>query len=194
VRPYRSQATRTLATVRVSNDGPAEGHTMRSSVIDLIMDGCFALATDAVPRRGGGERGDHGTTALHEACEAVAPLDLLRALLAHAATDVNAADDDGTTPLMLAASWHPDPAVVTLLVAAGADVHRRDHAGYSALDLAVERRAPPAVIARVLAAGARADALDGSGWRPLDRAANVRAPVATVRMLVDASESAVTRG
>lgn len=58
--------------------------------------------------------------------------DLLSLLLA-AGADVEARDDGGCTPLLLAAACEMEEAC-NLLLAAGADVNARDDAGYSAFD------------------------------------------------------------
>ncbi len=65
--------------------------------------------------------------------------------------DVNAAEDDGTTPLMRAAHGH-SPEIVKLLIDAGADVAARNRYGVSALYLAA-RNGDAATTRALLVAG-----------------------------------------
>ncbi len=76
----------------------------------------------------------------------------VRALLA-AGADVNGADADGRTALMVAAS-RSDQALVELLLEAGADVGQRDMEGVSALTVA-KAESSPDIVARLRDAGAR---------------------------------------
>ena len=76
----------------------------------------------------------------------------VRALLA-AGTDVDGADPDGRTALMVAAGRNDD-ALVELLLEAGADAGKRDAEGVSALTIA-KAEGFPDIIARLRSAGAR---------------------------------------
>jgi uncharacterized protein len=58
--------------------------------------------------------------------------DIVRRLVARGA-DVNAVDDDGETPLMLAAE-HGDSDLVSALLDNRADLNRKDHTGKTARD------------------------------------------------------------
>jgi ankyrin repeat protein len=60
----------------------------------------------------------------------------VRSLLAIAKPDVNGRDDNGNTPLMVAAQNGHDEIASTLL-AAKADVHAKNKQGQTALDLAI---------------------------------------------------------
>ena len=64
------------------------------------------------------------------------PIDIARALLAHKA-DVNAADADGVTALMIAAA-RDNSQMIGLLVQSGANPHLKSAAGQTARDIAVE--------------------------------------------------------
>ena len=121
--------------------------------------------------------------------------------------DVNARDENGNTPLLLATSnlgggtdgapASEDPAVVTVLLEAGADVNARDGQGNTPLlhtaggKFVEPRRARydrvenPAVMAALLAAGADVNALSATGATPLHQAASVEG-VETVPMLLEA--------
>ncbi len=69
-------------------------------------------------------------------------------LVADGCADVNAAAEDGLTPLHLAAAWGHD-AVVELLLARRADLGARTTAGLTPLDLAAKHeRASTAVLLR----------------------------------------------
>ena len=124
-----------------------------------------------------------------------------------AGADVNARDENGNTPLLLATgNWagtimdgspaSEDPAVVTVLLEAGADVNARNNGGSTALGRAVGGKAVatvrggmldlveiPAIVAALLAAGAEVN--PPSGTSPLHGAAFVEGPE-TVTMLLEA--------
>ncbi len=124
-----------------------------------------------------------------------------------AGADVNARDEHGNTPLLLATSIRgggtegapasDDPAVVTVLLEAGADVNARDGLGNTPLlhtaggTFVEPRRARydradnPAVMAALLAGGADLKALSATGATPLHQAASVEG-VETVAMLLEA--------
>ena len=57
-------------------------------------------------------------------------------LLLEAGAEVNQADDDGATPLMLACRSASDPAIIRLLLEAGADIFARDAQGDTPYDYA----------------------------------------------------------
>jgi ankyrin repeat protein len=81
-------------------------------------------------------RDQFGVTCLHHAanCGTVA---IARRTMLAAGADVNAADNDGNTPLLFALShaFDPDKAVRALLalIVLGADVHAADHRGSCSL-------------------------------------------------------------
>ena len=78
------------------------------------------------------------TLLLHEVLrvltENVTPLNIR--LLLEAGAEVNQADDDGATPLMLACRRADDPAFIRLLLEAGADIFARDAKGDTPYDYA----------------------------------------------------------
>ena len=87
-----------------------------------------------------------------------------------AGADVGARDDDGYTPLHLAARYNDNPAVITALVDAGAGVGARDDDGYTPLHLAAWGSDNPAIVGALLGVGAAATARDNKGSTPWDYA------------------------
>ena len=75
------------------------------------------------------------TTLLFHILHAIPTLRHIRLVL-EAGADVNAADADGTTPLMLACRSASDPAIIRLLLEAGADIFARDSKGDTPYDYA----------------------------------------------------------
>ena len=112
------------------------------------------------------EKGRGGRCALHEA-SAIGLRSTVQLLLTRAA-DVNAADSDANTPLLLAAKAGRDD-IATLLIRAGCDVNARGAGGSTAL-CAVADRGSVGIVRLLLDSGARPDA-DESGEPPLIRAA-----------------------
>ena len=93
----------------------------------------------------------------------------VRALLADAGLDVNAARADGATALLWAAHWD-DGEAVELLLGAGADVNAADDHGVTPLARACEN-ASASLVERLLAAGANPNAAQANGLTPLMTAA-----------------------
>ena len=81
--------------------------------------------------------------------------------------DVNSQDDDGWTPLMAAAGYNANPAVIELLLKAGADVNAWDSMSMTALSWAAMRSSNPQVIKVLLEAGADVESADVGGDTPL---------------------------
>ena len=83
------------------------------------------------------------------------------AAIAAALVAVDGADEDGRTPLMMAALYHSDAVAVTAaiaaLVAAGADVHAADNDGHQAVHVAaafnLNAEAAAAAVSALLEAG-----------------------------------------
>lgn len=76
-----------------------------------------------------------GRTPLHHAVTRKNNADILRILIDNRA-DVNAIDENGKTPLMVA-SFYGELEAVKLLVEAGADVRQKSNSGKTALDTAI---------------------------------------------------------
>ena len=83
---------------------------------------------------------------------------------------VDARDEDGLTPLLWAARYSGDHAVVKALVSAGADVNARAQDGGTPLHLAVRFNENVAVMKMLINAGADVHAADEDGNTPLDPA------------------------
>jgi uncharacterized protein len=81
--------------------------------------------------------------------------------------DMEARNDDGATPLMIASAYNQDPAVVAALIKAGADVNASDKHGFTPLMWAAARNPKPVMITTLLGAGASLDARDEDGASPL---------------------------
>jgi ankyrin repeat protein len=69
--------------------------------------------------------------------------------------DVNARQNGGMTPLMLAAGFNEDPEVATTLLEAGANVDAQNKNGETALMWAAQYNTNPEMIATLLKAGAK---------------------------------------
>ena len=87
--------------------------------------------------------------------------------------DVNAHNEWGLTPVMLAAQYNHSVAVLNALIAAGADIHEAEPKYRSnALHLAANSSKNPKVIEALLAAGANIDARNYLGETALIMAVN----------------------
>ncbi len=90
--------------------------------------------------------------------------------------NVNAADEDGETPLMVAVKKGNAP-VVDVLLAAGAKVNAKNASGEDALTLAVRAREPnAAIVASLLKGGADAKTATKDGETALMMACRVSPP------------------
>jgi ankyrin repeat protein len=83
---------------------------------------------------------------------------------------VNARDENGVTPLMLAAQFNSNSEVITAFLKAGAEVNARDENGVTPLMLAAQFNSNPEVITAFLKAGANAKTKSKKGKTALDYA------------------------
>lgn len=133
---------------------------------------------------------ESGGTALHIAAR-TGNGELGRILLAAGAA-VTARNEDGETPLHVAAAWNDSPEVLADLIAAGADLEARDQFGRTPLHVAAAWADVPEVVAVLLAAGANIGARTDFGDTPLHEAAGWHArrtgdaDLAIVKLLVTA--------
>ena len=91
--------------------------------------------------------------------------------------DIDARNDEGWTPLHMAAEFSGQ-AAVRVLLEAGADIEARDRIGWTPLHAA----STPAAVRVLLEAGADVEARDDEGWTPLHAALTP----AEVRLLLEA--------
>ena len=87
-------------------------------------------------------------------------------VLLKAGADVNAKQDDGWSPLHVAAAFNPSPAVLEVLLKAGADVNAKDKDGETPLHFAAALNPSTAVLEILLNAGADPRAIDSEGKTP----------------------------
>ena len=98
--------------------------------------------------------------------------------------NVAARDDDGWTPLHVAALRNTDPAVAALLLDRGADVAAKADSGVTPLHFAGFRNTEPAVTALLLDRGANIEAKTNHGLTPLHMAAGHNPEPAVVALLI----------
>ena len=100
-------------------------------------------------------------------CKEGSPSEVQAAIKAGA--DVNAREENGWTPLHLAAGNNGNPKVIIALLKAGANVNARTESGWTSLHLAALNTPSPEVITALLKAGADPKA-KASGVLPIDYA------------------------
>ncbi len=79
----------------------------------------------------------------------------IETVLSHNMASINAKDEYGKTPLMLAAEYNQNPKVTEVLLRIGSSVELKDFGGYTPLMLAVRSNPNPQVIKVLLAGGAK---------------------------------------
>ncbi|TMW67191.1 hypothetical protein Poli38472_012307 [Pythium oligandrum] len=97
-----------------------------------------ADVTLACIENGADVRGKPGIALLHEAVRRNR-LEVVEALLTSGCVDVNALDNNGRTPLIMAASWETERSILHLLLASNADAYLRDKGGETVLHHAAKQ-------------------------------------------------------
>ncbi|MBP3835871.1 MAG: ankyrin repeat domain-containing protein, partial [Pyramidobacter sp.] len=133
---------------------------------------------DAEPEDG--EGGDD----FHALCR-TGSADKVKAAIA-AGADVNAKNNEGFTPLVMAVSDNGAPEVVKALIDAGANVNANDNEGDTPLTAAAACSKQPQVVEILIAAGANVNAKNLSGETPLWYAAFTNPEPEIVKTLVAA--------
>jgi ankyrin repeat protein len=105
-------------------------------------------------------------------------------VLIEAGADVNTADAEGRTPLMLASGWY-DAWVIRSLLAAGASINAKDRKGQTALMYAFQNIGPTDV-SLFTRAGASINERDAIGWTALMYAAFKYFADEEMKALIDA--------
>ena len=100
--------------------------------------------------------------------------------------NVNARNEDGSTPFHLAAFFNENPEVLTVLLDAGADMNARIVDGSTTLHLAAGYNENPEVLTALLDAGADLNARDEYGGTPLHEAAKHNENPEVIIALLDA--------
>ena len=104
--------------------------------------------------------------------------------------NVNAKDEEGRTPLSLAAFSNGDPEVITALAKAGADLNARSNINWTPLYWAAWDNANPDIITALAAAGANVNARDAGGLTPLMVAIRFNENPAVITALLNAGANA----
>jgi len=100
--------------------------------------------------------------------------------------DLKAADNDGMTPLMLAAAYNANPDVILALLKAGADVSAKDKIGRTPLQCAARYNVNPDVITALLKGGADVNAKNEIRCTPLMSAARYNSNSHVIAALLNA--------
>lgn len=160
------------------------------------------ITAEAMLQLGGdpNARGGGGTTLLHSIfwsglnplCE-VQPSDTTQIrhmceFLISSGSDVNATDDEGRTPLMIAAWTSADPSSLLALVRAYADPQLVDRSGNTALHYAAEHNPNPDVVSLLLRAGGGLESRNNFGRSPLHASIDNPSPSVVSRLLAAGAE------
>jgi FOG: Ankyrin repeat len=137
---------------------------METSIYDAAVGGEFEAVQKIVSQnpQAVNERDEYGFTALHGLAEEE-HYDIVQFLIGHGA-DVNARNEDGITPLHLAA-W---PEMAELLIASGADLEARNNQGYTPLMVIAAEAEREDVMEVLLEAGADVNAKNNQGESAYD--------------------------
>ena len=108
----------------------------------------------------------------------------------HAGADLKARDENGMTPLHIAAWLNENPSVITTLLEAGADLKARNEDGMTPLHAAAWFNENSAVITTLLDAGADPNARAKLVGTPLHGAARFNKNPAVITALLDAGADA----
>lgn len=109
-------------------------------------------------------------------------VDVVRSLVEANRVDVNAFENDGTTPLQWAI-YHENPEIVELLISAGADVEATNREGVTPLALAAQT-GNPELVELLLDAGANVNNTMANGETPLMMAART-GNIDTIQLILD---------
>ncbi len=107
--------------------------------------------------------------------------------------NINTPDDEGWTPLMLAAEYVSDPKVISVLIDKGADVHARNEDGRTALIIAAEYNTDPEVIRLLVKRGSDILTEDNYGNTALMEASSGNVPE-IIQALVECGADIVSAG
>ncbi|MGI9256467.1 MAG: ankyrin repeat domain-containing protein [Salinispira sp.] len=110
-----------------------------------------------------------------------------------AGIDINARDENGTTPLMAASGNTQNPDVITVLINVGADINARDENGSTPLMAAARNNQNPDVITTLINAGADINAQNKHRWTALMEAARYNENPEIITTLLNAGAN-VTMG
>ena len=110
-------------------------------------------------------RNDKGQTVLHQASQNGHP-DIIQLILSRADADADAVDNDGSTPLHLAASEAEELSSAQLLLDHGANIHLQNNKGHTALHVASQRGRLD-FMGLLLSRDAIVDIPDNDGFTPL---------------------------
>uniref|UniRef100_A0A182VE25 ANK_REP_REGION domain-containing protein n=3 Tax=gambiae species complex TaxID=44542 RepID=A0A182VE25_ANOME len=111
---------------------------------------------------------------------------LVESILERHPDQLNAEDDAGLTPLILATLGR-HPAIVTMLTFRGANVHQRSRRGHSALQYACSKN-QPAIARHLVQLGANVDVVDYLNETPLHRATAIGS-TELIGLLIEAGAS-----
>jgi ankyrin repeat protein len=107
--------------------------------------------------------------------------------------EVNARNNGGSTPLMIAAGFSSTPEIVSLLVEKGAEVEARTNFGWTPLIFSAGSSTTPEIVTLLLEKGAEVEARDTDGWTPLMIAARFSSTSEIVTVLLEKGADALAK-